>query len=655
MLNTVTKIALPVGLVCLINSVSWADSQVKEVSQLELAADFSPNPTKLRSPWVAIDGETKQLGVHRACGLNAISKQPALSFTLKEATEDLVLKLTRKVGNANAQVALFLPNGNHICLKKMSLRLKKWAAGNYRIHIVKLYKKGKARVELSFFAPKRYQADLMALAEKSFSAIVLVADRNPSFHNLPAHHGAILSAQAAGLQNCFPRRGRRRELTGQWRTLNPRDQVAPALAVNIVEPGRYAMSPNTKKGRYTFFQDAHGKCLPSGSHLEEGTYRMWTVVSSLDELPSEWEIGIFNMDQPYQFAEAPTIKVKGKKTKLHSFRVGPVTKAVNSRDLCADGRRKPDFYLKFSKKAEKLTLNPLFAETGVNFFVQGPLEQQFKKNYMHCKYRRRLEKVQGTYAVWVSSKKPGGEVIFSLSHGDESRLPKKLSVLKPWKTIPEQLSIPERAYGRYYPLYGPFYGARKEVKPPPMAALFAEAPKQLFVFSKRSRLGIKANEPLLIVRYGHPRTLVANIEGEQQLVNSSDLLTEPNGPMVLQSLEDFPSLDKPKTIDEALPIVGPVERKWEREFERNWNKFEDCVGNYMAKHDPSWGLGGKYELYYVKTGRNVTQVKFTKADRKCKLKKYLRLAKKLGLKIYDSRKKARQKALASLKKKFPDS
>jgi len=315
------------------------------------------------------------------------------------------------------------------------------------------------------------------------------------------------------------------------------------------------------------------------------------------------------------------------------------------------------------KALPEVQVRRLLANDGVDMTVIGPLESNKRFNkfcqtssaYLKPESRSRYSSdkspkrtVKGTYAVWVwgpkervgeqayvniSSPYSADNIAYEKAKGDPLFQLGKASAKK-------DLGLQERQIWWHFPYYDRSTSA---VEP-----LFMKAPTSLFVFLDRDVNGIAPSEPLLLVKLGDDKSEVLRATGERVHVRSQRLTTEV--PQKVTAPAAFPDLKKPKKIGAAKTLALPQDKVAFAKWKNLDDKLYSCVGRYMKKHDPSWGKD--YDVINTRTGENISDVYFRKADKACGAKKVERAAQQVITKTFNNRKKAQKQVKSKLARRF---
>lgn len=203
--------------------------------------------------------------------------------------------------------------------------------------------------------------------------------------------------------------------------------------------------------------------------------------------------------------------------------------------------------------------------------------------------------------------------------------------------IADNPPLAERGITWNYPYYGKTTLER----------FFLEAPDQLFVYLTTPLEGVPANEPLALIGHGADRSLIARFEGTRVEVPTSALEVERP---VIALPPQAPKVAPAKDLDTALSLAGPAEKSLVDTYEVAESQYRACVQRFMEKNDPSWGKS--YELIYVASGRNVSDVWFRRADAACDYAGLEARGRKLTADINKSRQKSAGAYFKALQARF---
>ena len=254
-----------------------------------------------------------------------------------------------------------------------------------------------------------------------------------------------------------------------------------------------------------------------------------------------------------------------------------------------------------------------------------------------------FRRMHGRFAVFVKTPTPSSSVQMLSRRADV--VPDLFWAPLP---IPERLPIVERVLDQYYPLLRTVRLSTTIDGEPTYENLekfFLQAPLSLFVTVDADMGGVTHGEPLLIRTRGGGVVEVSRADGHRFKVDARHLVDLPL-PTTL------PAFEKPKPakdLHEALVHAGDAEQPLVDAFAAAESKFNGCVGDWMAKHDPTWGKS--YDLVYS-NGDTLSDRKFRQADAVCGRAKFDAVSKKVVADINASRVKNAAAYRKSLEARF---
>lgn len=322
--------------------------------------------------------------------------------------------------------------------------------------------------------------------------------------------------------------------------------------------------------------------------------------------------------------------------------------------LCARQPLHPSFYV--SGDAREVELLLWRGGKKVETIVAGPLEAAHPATaatddedaagavdvHFNCEasFPLTFRPMSGTWAVFITGRTPSMPMTLVAWR-------KGTRVDLAWapRPLPESLPLgPERELSRHYPLSGAEQRHTDLVGvwlPERVEGFFRHAPRTLFVSvgpdveadADGKPLKLVAGEPLLVREWGKTRSSVNRLDGARVEVETRLLIELPTPATLPANLTAPPAA---KTVRDALYSAGENEQA----FVDRYNKLEEdlnaCVGEWMSKHDPTWGKS--YDLVYS-NGETVSDRKFKQADGACGLAKVEAAGKKLVSDVNASLKK----------------
>lgn len=586
----------------------------------ELSPDFVPNPTV-----VDVGLRRDQFDLHQGlepygfgqCGKSGVTTPtPAHTFRLSATHEDFEVRL---VGSANVRrAALVDPAGNVTCLEAGTpANLGRWPEGTYALHPIKEPSGEPGTPQFVFTAPARAHADAGAQLAGELRP---GASANPVYATAAAPKGTLLRAGDVGVGECA----------------GAATPVAAVSKLVVNEASRFLLDIEPAMAPKLFIAKEGGGCVEHGTakgvELPAGTHELWIAVPQHTKLPEAWEVAATDVELPLSFGDAPR----------HTLGAEPVTVLTTTGKVqmrggpaCGHGQRAPSFYLGHDAKAAP-TVSLLHSSEPAKLSFVGPLERQFEPDGIHCQGQLLGP---GTYAVWVDAPEGTDAVVLV---GD----PQRVDPLATARPVPANPSLAEREYGRYFAYYGERDGL-------PIEALFAAAPKQLFVFSTRATQGIAAGEPLLLLDHAAKESVVVTLAGGHRKLRTPDLTTTIPKSVVIPKLQ-APSA--PAKVHwyyvrgDLAKVAGPGESALLAAYERERDEIYGCVQDYRKEHDPTYDKN--YDLVNLRTGKTLASKVATVAKHKCGFAKLMSKADRLPAQVVESRKRSQARAVAALAEKF---
>lgn len=417
--------------------------------------------------------------------------------------------------------------------------------------------------------------------------------------------------------------------------------LIPVTRLNVVDASTWTVS--TVRENAVYLQGPDGQCLNGHGDLKKGSYGVfvdaWNVGPKV-------ELALVDEERGLSFADAPHVDISDLKKPIPVEVTIPANE-FRPKPLCGGGAHTPSFYIDVKKPMTKVSLNTLVADGDVDFAVAGPLDLT-KRPYEWCRpdgaFWEKMEK--GTYAVWVSSKDPAavGHKAWARIRGDftdfVARQKAEGEPLAKLSAVAADPKLEERQVWWTYPYY------RRDTQA--VEALFLDAPPQLFVFLTADADKVKAGEALLLERWGAEKSLVIRANGERKEVRTERLTTAKPAKVLVS--EDWPEIEKPEKVENGYRIASPTDLLKFAKWENDNDKVEGCVGNWMAKNDPTWGKD--YKLVNLRTGESVTDQKFRQADKVCGAARVEAAAKSLLSETYKNRLALREKVKKTLPAKL---
>lgn len=419
-------------------------------------------------------------------------------------------------------------------------------------------------------------------------------------------------------------------------------EVVPLTRLEVVQSSTWKLAAPE---RTLYVQGADGKCFVGGGDLPKGSYAVFAEARR-DLKSTKVALSVVDDERSLSFAAAPHVDLG---TLAAPLPVKVTVPAAETRApvLCGAGAREPSFYVDVKKAGARASLSTLIADDKLTWTVAGPLGSA-KRPSGFCQSGGSVgwDKLEpGTYAVWVAgANELAGQTAWAQLQGrfdDElARQKARGEALAKLAPVPAQLALKDRQIWWHYPWYPRDTTA--------VEALFLDAPTQLFVFVPSEVGELKAGEALLLEDFGAEKSSVLRANGERVQVRTERLVTEKPGTVALPA--QWPEVQKPTELKDAYPIASPTDAPKFAKWEAMEAKRYSCVGNWMAKHDPTWGKN--YELVNLRTGETVTDQKFRQAEQACNGGAVTAAAKQLMNEAWANRLALREKVKKTLAAKF---
>lgn len=413
-------------------------------------------------------------------------------------------------------------------------------------------------------------------------------------------------------------------------------EVVPLTRVDVLQSSTWKLSAPHERGLY--LQGPDGKCFEGGGDLPKGRYGVFADARR-DLKQAKVSVAVVDSERAFSFGPAPHVELTNLAQPL-PVKATIAAAEFRPRALCGVGAREPSFYLDVKKPGAKAYLQTLVASGAVQWTMAGPLGSA---KGLTCSTSWD-DLAVGSYAVWVSGERVGqpawaqvvgrfdDQVAAAKAQGDA------LAKLAP---VPAKLELADRQVWWHYPWHP--RDAKASVE-----ALFLDAPAQLFVFVPGDVGELKAGEALLLEEYGPEKSMVRRATGERVQVRTERLVADK--PATVTVPAQWPELKKPEVLKDAYEIASPTDALKLAKWEVMEAKRYGCVGNWMAKNDPTWGKN--YELVNLRTGQTVTDQKFRQADKVCNSAAVEAAAKALTKEVYANRLALREKVKKTLVSKF---
>jgi hypothetical protein len=533
---------------------------------------------------------------------------------------ELRIRLEEKSGYPSGSNGIIvLPGGGYVCADKHAeFWANDWPQGHYQLYL------GSSSIgvgaQVRFENPVRSKALLAAAIAKLPTVKLGDAPTNPRFDAVPATVSADFIEAAP--------------------TCAKEHQRVMPLAKVVVERASSWFVDST--GQNLFILGADGKCyLPQEvAAVPAGTHTLWAIVG--DQAAATFPLEIDDRGADVKYPEAAprdtgtlddplVIDGKVRATERWSSRPG----------VCHDTGRAPDFYLTSDKPLQKVTVSLLWSRTPQSLHIYGPVGEH---GDLRCKEaggnsEHSFEVFEGRYAVWVGGAEKAKDSDY---HVLVMRAGTKIDPMATLVPVPAELTLADRAYSHHYP-YFRAEGLASWTK------MFTLAPDQLFAYPRVAVGDIPAGEPLIVWSSNDTRTSVIRNDGTHVDIDTRLMTTERPSAIVL---ETSPRLPEVHDYRDAMKYAGPEDDKAIDAYQKLANKIESCVGDYLAKHDPTWGHGG--QLYKISGDKvvNVGDQVAAAGERACGYSRVEGAQKQLAKQLEKTR-VARWKAhLAAVRKRF---
>ncbi|MFO0744394.1 MAG: hypothetical protein U1F43_01820 [Myxococcota bacterium] len=545
---------------------------VRADAPLELAPDFTPHPLLVREVHAKAEIYPDKLGITQ-CGGGMTSAQPAFTWKLTKVFPELVVSFEDRAGNplVGTGLVIFFPNGSYLCMESTEAYRTNWPAGTYKLYM--LANSIGMETNIRFEIPARSKGDVAASLAAA-PALTFASDA-------PIHPARFALAPRAVAQN--------------------QDVVLPcykkATAVmplaNVEVPRAYQkLKLRAPHGQEDIFLVDEGKtrCFEGqGEALAPGHYTLWAKVNR-DAPPKALSLEVEDALEPMRFG-APlateTIATYPEPKVLTGTIRAPEPRPTND-DACHDAvALQPDFHFVTTEPAQKLRLKLLPSGGHQWLRIWGPLDKVKTNSNSQCiGDGQSWDIFDGTYALWVGGDKPGEPFQLALMD-DTTHIDTRLMPAEP----PQGLGVQDRDVDRFFPFRTRM--EHSEARRLDEARFFFEKlPEQLFVFARvdvkadGDSVAIAKGEPLVVLGHANQQTFVLRGDGQERYVADALLGVERTAPG-LPAAAYVPEV--PDAISSAIDKSGAEDKKAVDAFNELDLKVSGCVGDYLAKHDPTWG------------------------------------------------------------------
>lgn len=492
------------------------------------------------------------------CGFRETTESPVLTFEVTASSpKDLVLELAET--KAGGVLTL---GAKHLCLKPGVTTID--GPGTYAVYLLDgLEHPGRLSAKLRLFSKGAASKQLarsvkkVLLTGKGPNPVVLMTDKDA-----PSFDPQTVSAKCAKVR------------------------VSPVAELVVSSVSRFEL---TAADRELFVVSSTG-CVAVGEEaidLEAGSHALW-----MESASESIEVNVFDAERKMALETPAGSELK--LTALPSVFRARARKTPERDDYapCEVGGRKPSFSLDSGSLAQ-FHLYAAGGLTDVTFDVIGDSISECNK--------RSLRFTRATRAfVFVNAERDGDTLV---AFTDGKGVPVFWSPAAP----AAGLSAADRAVSFHYP----FWQSPGDA-PPSALPLFATAPPELFVFLNKEVQEVPVTEPLLVLSHDGKNAVALRANGGQLKVRASALSTTVPASLTVPELKAPPPA---KTTSDAWADAGPLEQARVEAWVKRQNQYTACIGAYMEKHDPAWGKS--YQLIYVRSGINVSDVVYESARKAC--------------------------------------
>ncbi len=496
------------------------------------------------------------------CGYAGITNAPVLSFTVA-GVNDVVLELAKTSGGA-----VLVRGKQHLCLKPGAVDVE---AGSYALHL------------LDSRDTPYVAAATVRLFSKAMQAKQAVA-------SLPR-----VTLDGSGPNPLvFTTRGATPDVDGAVAGVScARGRVQPVAELVVTQGSRFSIAFDGLHRE--LYVAVGGKCVVAGDKkpvdLEAGSAFLW-----MESYAKDARVTFTDSERALELAGAdtPVVKLTTLPTVLR-VRV-PASKPRGSYEQVSFVGRTPTFVLEAGGPAEEISLRAIAGiTTGISFDATGDLGTVSGNQSVHLKTAKK-------WFVFANSQKEG-EVVLAFVDLKNQVLPVF------WSPAPPSADLEPK--DRVVAFHFPFWRLPGEHMPQ-ILPLFATAPAELFVFVTKQVNDVPTSEPLLVLEHDGTSAMVVRATGEQVSVRAG-LLTKAVPPAI--TLPVVKPQAPSTTTDDAWADAGPLETARVEAWVKRQQKWQGCIDDYMQKNDPAYGKS--YELIYVRSGLNVSDVAYAGARKAC--------------------------------------
>lgn len=511
--------------------------------------------------------------------------QAPFQFELEDKMPELRLRLEGPNGYSPGVGGVIIkPDGSYVCDDDHSEVFgKDWPKGTYKVLLYAESIGGTAA--LRFDVPSKVNSSMESI-EAALPTIALGVEgaTNPVWTSFPPTR----SAEAADI--------------GMGCDKGAHDRVMPVARIDVKRASTWYLNVHDQD-MFMVTPDQH--CIGLGAQpLAVGVHTLWASVGPDGATAPAYELEADDDERPLAFADAehkPVGNLDEAMTIAGTVRAAE--RQPSSRGFSCRGARQPDFYLTSDKPMQNVELSLLWGRVPQHVHVFGPIERAEKNNIVQCGERgdrdaHAFDVFEGTYAVWI-----GGDDAAAAGtayHVLVRRTDVAVDPLTALAPIPKDLTLEERAIKNHYP----YFDGRELTD---WSAAFTRAPDQLFVYARTDTKdgddAIAANEPLLVAWANRDNTTVYRFDGSSARVDTRLLTTDRPATVVLPMTFVPPVYDTPSS---AMDHSGPEDKAAIAAYSKIDDRYTSCLGNYMAKNDPTWGHSG--DLYKISGSGKVTNV-----------------------------------------------
>ena len=494
------------------------------------------------------------------CGFKGTTKAPALTFTIA-GVNDVVLEL----GRTNAGGVL-VRGPQHRCLKPGVTDVE---PGSYELYLLDGQDHpSRTNATVRLFSKAAQAKKLREALQK-----VPVSGQGPN----------PIAVRTSGKTAAFD--------ASTIGVPCAKGSVQPVAELVVKDSSRYTLT--LEGGERDLFLVSKSGCEAleaDAVDLEPGAYTLWMETAEFDAL-----VKLTDTERGLAMGDEHTLRVS--LTKLPMVLRVPV-QATAPRDAYADVSfvgRTPAFIIEPGGAAAEVHVRSVAGPRDLRWDATGDLGTIKRAGRLQLATKKRW---------FVFADTPvAGEAVVAFTDPANPELPVFWTPGDPGTSLDAR----ERVVAIHFPFWH-----LPDYELPPALPLFATAPAGLFVFLTKEVNEVPTTEPLLLLAHDGKSATLLRLNGEQLTTRAALLSTE-----VPASLS-FPKAKTPPpatTTDDAWADAGPFEKPRVDAWVKRQKQWTDCIEKYMQKNDPAWGKS--YELIYVRSGLNVSDVVYASARKAC--------------------------------------